>query len=221
MVVQSLGGLPAFLIYFVVASVLVGAYLFVYTWITTHDEFKLVRENNPAAAISLGLSMSSASRCRYVIDRPCRQRHRHGDLGHHRADRADRRLLLARMAVARPDRADREGGGRARDPARHRLGDGRHAQRGLDGDLTVETFKPSRAGADGRHRHDRGRRPHDAAAAPSAVRRRRKAQRRAPRAESADCGGRTRAAELAGRLRAAPLLLVGELALELVVLLQQ
>ena len=57
MVVQSLGGLPAFLIYFVVASVLVAAYLFVYTWITPHDEFKLVRENNVAASISLGMSM--------------------------------------------------------------------------------------------------------------------------------------------------------------------
>ena len=39
MVLQSLSGLPAFLIYFVVASVLIGAYLFVYTWITAHNEF--------------------------------------------------------------------------------------------------------------------------------------------------------------------------------------
>jgi putative membrane protein len=54
---QSLSGLPAFLIYFVVAAVLIGAYLFVYTWITHHDEFALLRANNSAAAISLGLSM--------------------------------------------------------------------------------------------------------------------------------------------------------------------
>jgi putative membrane protein len=53
---QSLSGLPSFLIYFVVASVLIGAYLFVYTWITHHDEFALLRSNNSAAAISLGLS---------------------------------------------------------------------------------------------------------------------------------------------------------------------
>jgi putative membrane protein len=57
MVLQSLSGLPAFLIYFVVASVLIGAYLYVYTWITHHDEFALLRTNNPAAAIAFGLSM--------------------------------------------------------------------------------------------------------------------------------------------------------------------
>jgi putative membrane protein len=57
MVLQSLGGLPAFLIYFAVAAVLVAAYLSVYTWITAHDEFALLRVNNTAAAISLGLSM--------------------------------------------------------------------------------------------------------------------------------------------------------------------
>ena len=54
---NSLAGLPAFLIYFCVAGVLVTAYLFVYTWVTPHDEFALMRANNPAAAISLGLSV--------------------------------------------------------------------------------------------------------------------------------------------------------------------
>ncbi len=54
---QSLSGLPAFLIYLAVASVLIGAYLFVYTWITAHNEFELLRANNSAAAISLSLSM--------------------------------------------------------------------------------------------------------------------------------------------------------------------
>ena len=43
MVLQSLGGLPAFCVYFIVASVLVAAYLYIYTWITPHDEFELVR----------------------------------------------------------------------------------------------------------------------------------------------------------------------------------
>ena len=54
---NSLAGLPAFLIYFCVAGVLVAAYLTVYTWVTPHDEFSLLRANNPAAAISLGLSV--------------------------------------------------------------------------------------------------------------------------------------------------------------------
>jgi len=57
MVLQSLEGLPAFLIYFIVALVLVAAYLFVYTWITAHDEFALLKANNTSAAIALGLSM--------------------------------------------------------------------------------------------------------------------------------------------------------------------
>ena len=57
MVLQSLAGLPAFLIYFVVASVLVAAYLYVYTWITAHDEFALLKANNTSAAVALGLSM--------------------------------------------------------------------------------------------------------------------------------------------------------------------
>ena len=57
MVLQSLSGLPAFLVYFIVAAVLVGAYLYFYTWITAHGEFELVRANDLGAAISLGLSM--------------------------------------------------------------------------------------------------------------------------------------------------------------------
>lgn len=57
MVLQSLGGLPAFLIYVIVAAVLVAAYLYVYLWITPHDEFALMRADKPGAAISLGLSM--------------------------------------------------------------------------------------------------------------------------------------------------------------------
>ena len=57
MVLQSLQGLPAFAIYFIVASVLVAAYLYAYTWITAHDEFALLKSNNVSAAIALGLSM--------------------------------------------------------------------------------------------------------------------------------------------------------------------
>src|SRR5256885_3269018 len=53
---QSLAGLPAFLLYFIAAGGLITAYIFVYTWITPHDEFALIRNNVPSAAISLGLS---------------------------------------------------------------------------------------------------------------------------------------------------------------------
>jgi putative membrane protein len=57
MILQSLAGLPAFLVYFCTALVAVVAYLFVYTRVTPHDEFLLIRDNNPAAAIALGLSL--------------------------------------------------------------------------------------------------------------------------------------------------------------------
>src|SRR5206468_10529240 len=57
MILQSLAGLPAFLVYFCTAIVAVVAYLLVYTRITPHDEFQLIRDNDPAAAIALGLSL--------------------------------------------------------------------------------------------------------------------------------------------------------------------
>ena len=53
---QSLAGLPAFLLYVIVAGVLIAAYIFVYTWITPHDEFALIRNNVPGAALALGMS---------------------------------------------------------------------------------------------------------------------------------------------------------------------
>ena len=57
MILQSLAGLPAFLVYFCTALLAVVAYLFAYTRVTPHDEFKLIRDNDPAAAIALGLSL--------------------------------------------------------------------------------------------------------------------------------------------------------------------
>jgi len=57
MILQSLTGLPAFLVYFCTAIFAVVVYLFVYTRITPHDEFKLIRDNDPAAAMALGLSL--------------------------------------------------------------------------------------------------------------------------------------------------------------------
>jgi putative membrane protein len=57
MVLQSLAGLPAFLVYFCTGIVAVMLYLFVYTRVTPHDEFELIRNNCAPAAISLGLSL--------------------------------------------------------------------------------------------------------------------------------------------------------------------
>src|ERR671937_1875834 len=57
MILQSLAGLPAFLVYFCTALIAVITYLFVYTRITPHNEFQLIRDNDPAAAIALGLSL--------------------------------------------------------------------------------------------------------------------------------------------------------------------
>ena len=57
MILQSLAGLPAFLVYFCTALIAVIAYLFVYTRITPHNEFQLIRDNDAAAAIALGLSL--------------------------------------------------------------------------------------------------------------------------------------------------------------------
>ena len=57
MILQSLAGLPAFLVSFCTAIFCVVVYLFVYTRIPPHDEFKLIRDNDPAAAIALGLSL--------------------------------------------------------------------------------------------------------------------------------------------------------------------
>lgn len=57
MVLQSLAGLPLFLAYFCTATIIVAAYLYIYTRITAHNEFELMRNNVPGAAVSLGLSL--------------------------------------------------------------------------------------------------------------------------------------------------------------------
>src|SRR3954466_8928064 len=57
MILQSLAGLPAFVVYFCTGVIAVIAYLLVYTRITPHDEFQLIRNNVPSAAIALGLSL--------------------------------------------------------------------------------------------------------------------------------------------------------------------
>jgi putative membrane protein len=57
MVLQSLEGLPAFIAYFCLAAALVIAFLLIYTRITPINEYELIRNNVPGAAISLGLSL--------------------------------------------------------------------------------------------------------------------------------------------------------------------
>lgn len=46
-----------FVIYIVVATLLFALFQFVYTRMTPHKEFELIRSNNPAAAIALGGSL--------------------------------------------------------------------------------------------------------------------------------------------------------------------
>lgn len=50
MILQSLAGLPAFPVYFCTGIIAVVVYLLVYTRVTPHDESKLIRDNDPAAA---------------------------------------------------------------------------------------------------------------------------------------------------------------------------
>ncbi len=49
---SSLTGLPAFAAYFGLAIVLVLLFVSIYTWVTPHDEFGLIRANNPAVAVA-------------------------------------------------------------------------------------------------------------------------------------------------------------------------
>lgn len=62
----SLDELPWFLAYLASAVVLTLAYMVIYMWVTPHDELKLIRENNLAAAVAaagslLGFSLPLAS----------------------------------------------------------------------------------------------------------------------------------------------------------------
>lgn len=57
MILASLQGLPAFVLYFCVAAIAGLVYLLVYTRITPHDEFALIRANVSGAAIALGASI--------------------------------------------------------------------------------------------------------------------------------------------------------------------
>lgn len=49
-----LGGLPLFAAYFFGGAAMLVIFTFIYTQVTPHNEWKLIRENNTAAAIGLG-----------------------------------------------------------------------------------------------------------------------------------------------------------------------
>lgn len=48
----SLAGLPAFILYFSLAVVLLLLFVRIYTWVTPQEEFALIRAGNSAAAIA-------------------------------------------------------------------------------------------------------------------------------------------------------------------------
>ena len=50
---HSIGGLPAFLLYFATSLALLALFLAIYIWITPYRELALIREGNIAAAASL------------------------------------------------------------------------------------------------------------------------------------------------------------------------
>ena len=50
----SLTGIVAHLVYFGIASVAVVVFLAIYVMVTPHHEFRLIRQGNTAAAVSLG-----------------------------------------------------------------------------------------------------------------------------------------------------------------------
>ena len=56
-VVLSFEGLPLFLAYLATAVVLTLVYVVIYMWVTPHEEIKLIRENNPAAAVAFAGSL--------------------------------------------------------------------------------------------------------------------------------------------------------------------
>jgi putative membrane protein len=53
----SFVGLPAFLTYFAIAIVLLLLFAVIYTRLTAHDEFALIRQGKSAAAVALGGSL--------------------------------------------------------------------------------------------------------------------------------------------------------------------
>jgi len=57
MLLQSPAGLPAFLAYFCTAFIISILFVIIYVRATPYDEFELIKNNVPGAAIALGLSL--------------------------------------------------------------------------------------------------------------------------------------------------------------------
>src|SRR5689334_15809350 len=55
--IDSLAGLPTFLIFFAIAVGLTAVYLLLYTLATAHNELLLIRRNVISAAVALGFSL--------------------------------------------------------------------------------------------------------------------------------------------------------------------
>ncbi len=54
MTLTTLNGLPSFLAYFALATALLVAFACIYSWVTPHHEFELIRANNLSAALAFG-----------------------------------------------------------------------------------------------------------------------------------------------------------------------
>jgi putative membrane protein len=71
-ILASIAGLPAFLSFFALAILLVLLFCRFYSWVTPHDEFALIRANNPAAAIAfvgalIGFALPLASAIEHSV----------------------------------------------------------------------------------------------------------------------------------------------------------
>lgn len=53
-VLASVAGFPEFLAFFLLSIVLILLFARLYSWVTPHDEFALIRANNSAASIAFG-----------------------------------------------------------------------------------------------------------------------------------------------------------------------
>nr|WP_086938495.1 DUF350 domain-containing protein [Thaumasiovibrio occultus] len=73
LILDSLTGLPGFLLYFGLSLVFLMIFKLVYTFITPHDEWKLIKEKNTAAAVAyagafVGYSIAIAGAASASID---------------------------------------------------------------------------------------------------------------------------------------------------------
>ncbi len=72
MIADYLSGFPAFLAHFLLAVGFVAIFIWIYTWITPHDEIALMRQGNVACAIAftgsiVGFSFPLASAIEYSV----------------------------------------------------------------------------------------------------------------------------------------------------------